>query len=196
MNKYLKVSLTLATIASGSALLIGLMNLATVNPIKTNKENKIKDGISALCPGYTLTESITFVNYKEGEEYYKPEYDGNKYSHLKNAYRLTLPLSQVTFSTPVKELTKYVYSTTGKNAYGQVDLLVLIAGGEVEKMLVVTNTESYGPTLEDNYINKYNNGYLTDLADVKCGATYGAKTVKEQCDEAVAHWTEFYKEAE
>nr|MCR5693046.1 hypothetical protein [Bacilli bacterium] len=59
-----------------------------------------------------------------------------------------------------------------------------------------TNTESYGPTLEDNYINKYNNGYLTDLADVSCGATYGAKTVKEQCDEAVAHWTEFYKEAE
>ena len=196
MNKYLKVSLTLATIASGSALLIGLMNLATVNPIKTNKENKIKDGISALCPGYHLQSQITFVDTKEGEKYYKPEYDGNKYPHLKNAYRLTLPQWQVTFSTPEKEKTKYVYSTTGKNAYGQVDLLVLVAGGEVEKMLVVTNTESYGPTLEDNYINKYNNGYLTDLADVKCGATYGAKTVKEQCDDAVAHWTAFYANKE
>ena len=89
---------------------------------------------------------------------------------------------------------RYVYNTTGKNAYGQVDLLLSVEDGKVAKMYVVTNTESYGPTLEDNYINKYNKGYLTDLADVKCGATYGAKTVKEQCDEAVAHWTEFYKE--
>ena len=195
MNKYLKVSLTLATIASGSALLIGLMNLATVNTIKANKDNKIKNGISSLCPGYYIRSQITFVDTKEDEYGYKPEYDGNKYPHLKNAYNCEIR-PELRISVPDKDENKYVYSTTGKNAYGQVDLLILIGNGEVEKMFVVTNTESYGPTLEDNYINKYNNGYLTDLADVKCGATYGAKTVKEQCDEAVAHWTEFYKEAE
>lgn len=195
MNKYLKVSLTLATIASGSALLIGLMNLATANTIKVNKDNKIKNGISSLCPGYYIRSQITFVDTKEGEYGYKPEYDGNKYPHLKNAYHCVMRLELRT-TVLDKDIHKYVYSTTGKNAYGQVDLLILIGNGEVEKMFVVTNTESYGPTLEDNYINKYNNGYLTDLADVSCGATYGAKTVKEQCDEAVAHWTEFYKEAE
>ena len=194
MNKYLKVSLTLATIASGSALLIGLMNLATANTIKANKDNKIKNGISSLCPGYYISKQITFVDTKEGEYGYKPEYDGNKYPHLKNAYHCEIR-PELRITVPDEDEDKYVYSTTGKNAYGQVDLLILIGNGEVEKMFVVTNTESYGPTLEDNYINKYNNGYLTDLADVSCGATYGAKLVKEECDDAIAHWTEFYKEA-
>lgn len=187
MNKYLKVSLTLATIASGSALLIGLMNLATVNAIKVNKEKKITTGLSKLYPDMTGYSGSEF--HMPDDEYFKPGYDSSKYPHLKYVYTVHL----LDNGRPTKS---YVYNTTGKNAYGQVDLLVAVENGKVEKMFVVTNTESYGPTLEDNYINKYNNGYLTDLADVKCGATYGAKTVKEQCDEAVAHWTEFYKEAE
>ena len=186
MNKYFKVSLTLATIASGAALLIGLMNLATVGAIKTNKENKIKSGISKLYPNVKDYVAHDFLNGEE--EGYDANYSLPEYPHLKTAYVVNIEGG----TNP-----GYVYSTTGKNAYGQVDLLLSIKEGKIEKMFVVTNTESYGPTLEDNYINKYNNGYLTDLADVKCGATYGAKTVKEQCDDAIRHWLNcFGREAE
>ena len=186
MNKYLKVSLTLAAIASGSALLIGLVNLATVNAIKENGAKKINDGIARLCPKWQDFGTFDFVT--PDDENYDAKYDAEKYPHLKTVYTVHWVENE-------QSAIRYVYNTTGKNAYGQVDLLLSINEGKVEKMFVVTNTESYGPTLEDNYINKYNNGYLSDLADVKCGATYGAKLVKEECDEAIAHWTEFYKEA-
>lgn len=185
MNKYLKVSLTLATIASGSALLIGLMNLVTYGFIQQNKEKKIGDGIAKLYPqrtGYGIHVFLT-----PDDEKYDPEFDATRFPHINEVYH-------VEWKENGETVRHYVYNTSGKNAYGQVDLLLAVGEGKVEQIYVVTNTESYGPTLEDNYINKYNNGYLTDLADVKCGATYGAKTVKEQCDEAVAHWTEFYKE--
>ena len=186
MNKYLKVSLTLATIASGSALLIGLVNLATVNAIKDNKDRKIRDGLSKVYPEMTGYGGSEFL--MPDDPYFKPDFDSSKYPHLKCVYNVTLLKDG-------RPAYSYVYNTTGKNSYGQVELLVGVSEGKVDKIYVVTNTESYGPTLEDNYINKYNNGYLTDLADVKCGATYGAKLVKEECDEAIAHWTEFYKEA-
>jgi Na+-translocating ferredoxin:NAD+ oxidoreductase RnfG subunit len=186
MNKYLKVSLTLATIASGSALLIGLVNLGTYGFIAQNRTNKVNSGIKKLYPqaeGWGIHEFVA-----PGEHLYEPEFDATRFPHIKS-------VNHVEWEEGEEKVRRYVYNTTGKNAYGQVDLLLSVEDGKVAKMYVVTNTESYGPTLEDNYINKYNNGYLTDLADVKCGATYGAKTVKEQCDEAVAHWTEFYKEA-
>lgn len=184
MNKYLKVSLTLATIASGSALLIGLMNLATINAIKTNKENKIKNGISKLYPSLSSYVAHDFLT--KDDENYDMQYDADIYPHLKSVYVLTYGDNQDT---------GYVYSTTGKNAYGQVDLLISVNDYKVDEIYVVTNTESYGPTLEDNYINKYNNGYVT-LRDVRCGATYGAKTVEEECDDALRHWINFFAEKE
>ena len=161
------------------------MNLATINAIRTNKENKIKNGISKLYPSLSSYVAHDFLT--KDDENYDMQFDADIYPHLKSVY-------VVTYGDNLD--TGYVYSTTGKNAYGQVDLLISVNDYKVDEIYVVTNTESYGPTLEDNYIDLYNYGLLENgLSDVKCGATYGAKTVKEQCDEAVAHWTEFYKEA-
>ena len=185
MNKYFKVSLTLATIASGAALLIGLMNLATVGAIKANKADKIKNGISKLYPDVANYQTHDFLF--ADEEGFNENYNAAVYPHIKTCY-------------VVEGASKngYVYSTTGKNGYGQVDLLLSINNGEIGKIFVVTNTESYGPTLEENYIDLYNYGLLEHgLEDVQCGATYGAKTVKEQCDDALAHWSaNFGREAE
>ena len=185
MNKYLKVSLTLATIASGSALLIGLMNLATVGAIAANKENKIKNGISKFYP----------------EQYYYQYFEMKEDSEELEDGKLLYPTINSVYivDVPREEGYKrgYVYSTSAKNSYGQVDLLISIKEAKIDEIYVVKNTESYGQTLEDNYINKYNKGYLDDLADVKCGATYGAKIVKEQCDDAMRHYTNNYaKEGE
>ena len=185
MNKYLKVSLTLATIASGSALLIGLMNLATVGAIAANKENKIKNGISRFYPEQYY---YTYFEMKENSD----ELEDGKllYPTINSVYIVDVPREE-------GYKRGYVYSTSAKNSYGQVDLLISIKEAKIDEIYVVKNTESYGQTLEDNYINKYNNGYLTDLADVKCGATYGAKIVKEQCDDAMRHYTNNYvKEGE
>ena len=169
-----------------AALLIGLVNLATYVAIQDNKDRKISDGIGKLYPKWQGYGTHVFT--MPDDEHYDPQYDAERYPHIK-------AINKVECKEGEEMVRRYVYNTTGKNAYGQVDLLVAVEDGEVAKMYVVTNTDSYGPTLEDNYINKYNNGYLTDLADVKCGATYGAKLVKEECDDAIAHWTEFYKEA-
>ncbi len=183
MNKYLKVSLTLATIASGSALLIGLMNLATVNPINTNKANRIKNGLAELYPNLTSYSAHDFL--EEGEEGFEAQYSATAFPCIKTLYLVDTNASA----------RGYVYSTTGKNSYGQVNLLFSVNEGKVGEIFVVTNTETYGQTLEENYVDLYNYGLLENgLADVKCGATFGAKTVKQQCDEAIEHWNLYYGE--
>ena len=84
-----------------------------------------------------------------------------------------------------------VYSASGTNAYGDIALLI---GLDVEATLygvvVFTNTESYGQTLEENYLEP-----LIDAEDkesakdaVVCGATYGAKLCRDLINEAKAHY--------
>ena len=70
MNKYLKVSLTLATIASGSALLIGLVNLKE-NSYEINKEwnvnvavqNGYRYGYFAYGFGLQLLNPYAYIGF-------------------------------------------------------------------------------------------------------------------------------------
>ncbi len=84
-----------------------------------------------------------------------------------------------------------VYSTAGKNAYGDVALLVgLQADYSLSRIYVLTNTESYGPTLKDEYLDPYNEAEDKESAvtEVKCGATYGAKLCRDMILESKAHY--------
>ena len=47
----------------------------------------------------------------------------------------------------------------------------------------IVNEQTYASTLVDNYLVPLNNG-SRDLDDVTCGATYGAKLVRDMVNEA------------
>lgn len=82
-----------------------------------------------------------------------------------------------------------VYKVTGKNAYGAITLLVGInLNGTIENVVFMENGESFASTVTDHTNSSYHSGM--DSADVnnvdtKCGATYGAKLVKELIQKAL-----------
>ena len=163
---YLITSITLGLIAAGSGALIGLTNLATKDKIIQNEKDKINAGI---CEIFGKTATISSES----------EVSGYKY-------------------------TNYIYHigedsialrTEGSNMYGKVSLLVgfkLYVGEENNPsydeysftgLYVVTNEQTYASTLVANYLEPVNVG-SKDLDDVNCGATYGAKLVRDMVNEA------------
>ena len=82
-----------------------------------------------------------------------------------------------------------VYACSGTNQYGGVSILIGV------KMVVLQNSESYGSTLQSNYLDKYDaasDGASREeaLYDVNCGATYGATLVRDMVLEAISHYKE------
>ncbi len=161
VKKYLVVSLTLGIIAGGSALLIGLTNLLTADKIKENKVKKEENGLKQVFTNEDQT--FTTVSFDTSFEYIEKIWQAKDGSDNDIGY---------------------IYKTTGKNSYGEVSLLI---GFDAEKnfanMVVLENTETYGTTLQDNYITPVNEK-SKDFSSVSCGATYGAKLINSMYTEA------------
>lgn len=178
MKRYLYVSGILGAIALVCAVLIALMNMLTNPIIKKNNENKISETYTKIYSDYYSNEEVEFT--KEDKSYIKGK---------------------------VKALDKdgnvlgYIYTTSGKNAYGEVSLMIGITDGNVVDVEFLTNTESFASTVSShvkgNYpssidsvieVNPYGSldtidiGYLSineiEAIDIKCGATFGATLVK------------------
>ncbi len=161
VKKYLVVSLTLGIIAGGSALLIGLTNLLTADRIKENKVKKEENGLKQVFSD----ENQTFVTIEFS----------TSFEYIEKIWQAK--------GADDKDI-GYIYKTTGKNSYGEVSLLI---GFDTEKnfanMVVLENTETYGTTLQDNYITPVNEK-TKDFSSVSCGATYGAKLINSMYSEA------------
>lgn len=159
---YIITSITLGTIAAASAALIGVTNLVTREQIKKNEKNKIQAGITEIF-GKTATISSEFA-VKE-------------YKYTSYAYEVSSEQSK----------DDVALRTTGSNMYGKVSLLVGFKLSSEEYVFaglyIITNEQTYASTLVDNYINPLNDGNR-DLEDVSCGATYGAKLVRDMVNEA------------
>ena len=175
-KKYIITSITLGAIAASSGLLIGVTNLLTKDQIAKNEENKINNGIKEIfdqntvkVEGFDLSEAGITGDYKYVEYLYEVKDENDN------------------------EL-GCAFVTSGSNNYGKISLI--IGFDAVEKaflnLSIVVNEQTYATTLVDNYINPLNNG-KRDVDDVKCGATYGAKLVRDMIDEAEAAVEEFYK---
>ncbi|MFA6624147.1 MAG: hypothetical protein WCS80_00040 [Bacilli bacterium] len=170
VKKYVRVSLTLGLIAGIAALLIGLTNMVTADKITQNAKEKEKNG---------LTEVFTA---KEGTSYtYNEEKDIGTFAYIQKIWIVSDSVSDIGL----------IYKTSGKNAYGSVTMLLGLSGEkDLGKMVILENTETYGQTLQDNYISPYNSA--TDknnaVADVTCGATFGAKLIKSMADEALSDY--------
>jgi hypothetical protein len=76
-----------------------------------------------------------------------------------------------------------IYTVSGKNSYGPIVLLVGISSdGKLVSIEFLENGQSYSSEVQAHVDSKYSSGLtLSDVnsIDTKCGATYGANTVKE-----------------
>ena len=168
-KKYIITAVTLGAIAAASAGLIGLTNLITRDQIKKNEKKQINKGIAAIFgQNSTILGDYAIEGYTYSTHAYDVQRDNDGY-HLTAIY------------------------TTGSNMYGKISLLVgfseaVIPGGDTSEMLfsglsVIADEQTYASTLEDNYITPLNGG-SRELDDVNCGATYGAKLVRDMVIDA------------
>ena len=163
---YIITSVTLGLIGAASAALIGLANLATRGQIAKNEVEKTNKGIASIYGEGATAKSedqIDTLNIT------------NKHDLL--TYRYIIEKDGVT--------TGMAFKTSGYNDYGKISLIVGFAetSHDFIGMFVVVNEQTYASTLVEKYINPVNDG-SRDIEDTSCGATFGAKKVKEMIDQA------------
>lgn len=161
---YIITSITLGAIAAVSAGLIGLTNLITEPTIKENESKKISSGIKEI-----FGQNAKIFDEESWQSYHT--------SYLETAYLIVNEENNVELG--------YAFRTTGKNSYGKISLIVGFDASDLsfKKLSIVANEQSYASTLVDNYINPLN-GDKRDINDVSCGATYGAKLVRDMINQA------------
>lgn len=176
VKKALKIGLILASIGGVSALVVSSVNLFTSPLVLKNKTEKEAKARAKIFPeaDAAAVESAVAVDLTE-----------EKYGTLKRYWPI-----------PLDEGEARIYSCSGKNGYGAVSLLIgVYPDFSLGRMSIIENTETYGPTLNQNYIAPYQ--YYEDgasrqaaLDDVTCGATFGAKLIKSMVEQAVSHFKE------
>ena len=170
---YIITGLTLGAIAACSAALIGVTNLVTRDQIVKNEQNKIQAGIAAI--------------YGEGA-IIKNEHEITDYKYTNYVYEIE---SHV-------DAPKFVFRTTGSNMYGKISMLVGLNQDvyynefALVDVYLIIDEQTYASTLEENYIDPLNEG-TRDLYDVNCGATYGAKLVRDMVEDAKTAAFDIYK---
>ena len=160
-KKCILTGLILGSIAAVSAGLIALTNLITADKIEKNEKDRILAGISEI--------------FRENSKINKDK-ELTKYEYTVRYYEVT---------TKKDKFLGYAFKCEGSNMYGKIALL---AGFEATShsfmsMSLITNEQTYASTLEDNYIVPLNNEEK-GLDDVSCGATYGAKLVRDMINDA------------
>ncbi len=167
---YIITAVTLGVIAASSGALIGVANLVTRNQIALIEKNKIKAGIVDIFGEFAvISKEESVSDYKYVNYVYEVSGDNDQFLG-------------------------YAYRTSGSNMYGKISLLVGFAyeTKALKKFTVVVNEQTYASTLVDKYINPLNDKEI-NIDDVSCGATYGAKLVREMLNEATQASTKKWK---
>lgn len=170
IKKYLKTGITLGLIAGISAGFIALANLVSSKKIIENEQNSIKSGIKSIF----------------GEKAdIKEERDLSGYEYTVHLYEV---------SNDSDEKLGYAFKCKGSNMYGKISL---ISGFDelshsFKSLYLIKNEQTYASTLVDNYISPLNSSER-DVEDVSCGATYGAKLVRDMINESKAVALELWK---
>lgn len=172
---YIITAVTLGCIAAASGVLIGVTNLITKERIAQNEKYKIQSGIASIFKQNT-------VKY---EEFSKEE------AGLKGEYKYIETLYTVK-DNDNNDL-GCVFKSSGSNMYGKISI---ISGYDISShafmnLSVIVNEQTYATTLVDNYINPLNDG-TRNVDDVSCGATYGAKLIRDMIHEAEEAAVEYW----
>ncbi len=172
---YIITSITLGLIAAASGLLIAGTNLITKDRIAQNEIDKVNNGIKAI-----FAKNDVKVQEKSLSD-----------AGLTGEYKYVTYLYDVADSGDNN--LGVALRTTGSNMYGKISLIVgfTVSDHAFKNLSVVVNEQTYATTLVDNYINPLNGG-TRDLEDVSCGATYGAKLVRDMVKEAKVAAEEYW----
>ena len=164
---YIITSITLGAIAMVSAIAVGATHLITKDRIALNEKNKINAGIVEIFG----QNSVIFEDFDVNEEHFS-----NTYKYVNHVYSINDNESQKL---------GYAFGVSGSNMYGKISMIVGFSEGTRAFMsfYVTVNEQTYASTLEDNYIDTVNAGER-DIDDVTCGATYGAKLIRDMVAEA------------
>ena len=174
-KKYILTALTLGIIGAASAAIIGVTNMITRDKIAQNEIDKVNSGIVEI-----FGQNTTISGEKDINE-----------AGLKGEYKYITYLYDVKDSSGNNIGT--AFKTTGSNMYGKISLLVGYLKEDISfsGLSIIVNEQTYATTLVDNYINPLNDG-SRDLDDVTCGATYGAKLVRDMVNEAYLASAEYW----
>lgn len=159
-KKALKVGATLAAISGIAALLIGLTNLVTAPKIVANNEEKSLKALKDI--------------FADATEFSDPKTD---FASNAKSYLVSYWVAKKDDST-----LGYVYQTSGRNTYGKITLMVGLSGvSKIGSFSVLTNEQTLATTLEDKYLTPLSSAANKDtaLTNVTCGATFGAKLVRD-----------------
>lgn len=162
---YVITAITLALIGAGSAAIIGGTNLITSKKIEENEKNKIQQGIAEI-----FGQNSTILN-AEGEKIENEKYTNTMYLVKQEGL----------------EENQYAFRVDGSNMYGKIALLVGFNHlHEFLGLSIITNEQTYAATLNENYFEPLKEADNKDAAleDVSCGATYGAKLVRDMVKDA------------
>jgi len=156
---YIKTAIVLASICAVCGIAIGAVNEVTAPIIAQNKIDKENKALKEICPNGEFKELLI----------------DKAFTYVKKVYSVT--------NADVKTR---IYTLEGKNAYGTIGLMAgLKENGVIFKVVTMQNTESYGSTVDD-FISATFSKSVSNVSDidVKCGATYGAKLVRDMLNEA------------
>lgn len=183
MKNYLKISVVLCAIALICSAILASLNLLTKPIIDDNSAKKQTETIQSIYSEYDSNNS-------------KVTYDTANGSTGKAAEILKV----VEAKDASGNILGYVYTVKGSNSYGTIQLMVAISNDNiVHQVEFLENNQSFASTVASWVKQTFNNkgsekheaGFTSDSVsgkelteseltsvDVKCGATYGATTVK------------------
>lgn len=157
-------------------------------------------GIAALLIGgvYALAEPKIEENEalatKKAQQAVYPSANYFLVNDLSSASLETISASWKAYESETKAtLYGSLYKGSKKNSYGEVSLMVGVSAKGLEKVAIISDTESYGKTMENKYLTGLNNGSISpkeDPADLKTGATFACKLVYTIVNEALALYQE------
>ena len=158
---YIITAVTLGLIGAISAVVVSATNLATAKKIEENNKKKISDGIAEI---FGQNSTILKEEAVEGEQYTNTVYYVN-----------------------ADEKNQYAFQAEGSNMYGKISLIVGFNElNQFKGIYIITNEQTYASTLVENYVDPIEKAINKDeaLEDVSCGATYGAKLIRDLVNDA------------
>ena len=159
--KYLKTALVLCLIALFCSAAIAGVNMLTEQTIIDNANAAKEETIKSIFADYDKVASGDPLSL-EGRD--------------------SAIVEVILAKNSANEDLGYLYTATGKNAYGPITIMVAIVNDTVYQVEFLENGQSYSKQVETHVDSSYNAGLtLEDITNINvfCDATYGAKTVKE-----------------
>ena len=171
---FIITSLTLGLIAAGSGALIGGVNLLTRGRIEQNEKDEFNKGVS-----FIFGEGSDTTNKEDLKK--KPVKYEMDYFDIK----VTASYEVINNKNNVHG---WAITTTGSNSYGKISMIVGFDYDlkEYVNIYITEDDQTYKSTLEEKYITKITIN-KTKIDEVSCGATYGAKLVRDSINAAKKH---------